>query len=175
MITTAARCVDVPEVICVSSASVVCVFVDWLTKGNFQELKNAQNNTMTDSIANLLTIIRNAYLARRDSVTLPHSIINARIADLLVTSGFLESSTSGSGDAPHRELHLTLRYFDGQPAVSGIKRLSRPSVRSYVSWNNIPRTPSDVGVVILSTSKGLMTQREAIKMRLGGELICTVW
>lgn len=127
-----------------------------------------------DPIADFLTIIRNAYKARRGQITAPHSRIKEEVAKLLSKAGFL-GEVKIEGEVPSKKITATLIYHQGQPILSHIARVSTPSVRTYARASRIPVTLSGRGITILSTSKGLMTNKDAKKARLGGEIICRIW
>lgn len=128
-----------------------------------------------DTIADFLTIIRNGYLAKKDTVSAKYTKISEGIAKLLKEDGFI-AEYSVEDAKPSKKLNLTLRYFDKNlPAVTGIKRISKGSVRIYSSYNQIPQALSGAGTTIVSTSSGLMTQKTAKEKHLGGEVICQVW
>jgi small subunit ribosomal protein S8 len=131
---------------------------------------------MTDPIADMLTRIRNAARVRKTKISLPSSRLKVRIAELLRDEGFL-SSVSESTDGPRQILELEVKYLPNgtQPVLRGVRRESKPGQRVYVSYNEIPRVQSGQGVAILSTSKGVITDRQARKQKVGGELICAVW
>jgi small subunit ribosomal protein S8 len=130
---------------------------------------------MTDPIADLLTRIRNATGARKANVDVPWSRQKEEIARVLVEEGYLEGLTVVDGE-PRRVLRIDLRY-DAQrrSVITGIRRVSRPSLRVYVGVKNIPPVRRGLGVNVLSTSKGVMVDRTARRENLGGEVICTVW
>lgn len=127
-----------------------------------------------DTIADFLTAIRNGYLANKTTVTVNSSKIRQEIAKILKNEGYITDFTTES-DKPSDKISLTLRYFDDLPAVAGIKRISRPSVRIYKGHTSIPHTLSGSGLTIISTSSGLMSGKDARKKHLGGEIICQVW
>ncbi len=128
-----------------------------------------------DTIADFITIIRNGYLAKRDTVVAKHTIISEEIAKLLVADGYI-ADYSVENTKPSKKIIMTLRYFDKDlPAVTGIKRISKSSVRIYSGFNKIPQALSGAGTTIISTSQGLMTQKTAREKHLGGEVICQVW
>jgi small subunit ribosomal protein S8 len=131
---------------------------------------------MTDPIADMLTRIRNAARVRKTKISLPSSRLKVRIAELLRDEGFL-SSVSESTDGPRQILELEVKYLPNgtQPVLRGVRRESKPGQRVYVSYSEIPRVQSGQGVAILSTSKGVITDRQARKQKVGGELICAVW
>lgn len=131
--------------------------------------------SMADPIADLLTRIRNAQLAGHESLTLPASKLKQRVAEVLSKEGYL-GEVAFSDDGKQGELSIQLKYgAEKMPAISEIKRVSRPGRRVYVSVSDIPRVKNGLGVAVLSTSKGVVVDREARKSRLGGELLCTVW
>ena len=129
----------------------------------------------TDPIADMLTRIRNAGLARLETTTVPYSKIKERIASLLQEEGYIESfKVEKDGASP--VLSIQLRYSrERQSAVVGIRRVSRPGRREYVSYREIPKVLNGMGISIVSTSRGLMTDRTARAEKVGGELICEVW
>ena len=132
---------------------------------------------MTDPIADMLTRIRNAALARHDRTELPASRVKAAVAEILKSEGFIAdvrpSESEGVGPA---KLTIVLKYGrDRTSAIDGVKRISRPGRRVYVRHDRIPRVFSGLGISILSTSRGLMSDREARRQKIGGELLCEVW
>jgi small subunit ribosomal protein S8 len=130
---------------------------------------------MTDPISDMLTRIRNASLARHDRTEMPHSMLKERVAHVLKSEGFLDDVRVSDGDGP-KTLLLVLRYGrDRQSAIDGVRRVSTPGRRVYVRHDRIPRVLSGMGVSILSTSQGVMTDKDARKQRVGGELLCEVW
>ena len=130
---------------------------------------------MTDPIADMLTRIRNAITARKAKVLVPHSKLKRQIADLLVEEGYIVSVREEKGEA-QGTIVLELRYdVNSRNAIEGIRRVSRPGQRSYKRKDQLPRVRSGLGVAILTTSKGIMTDRQARKAGLGGELLCEIW
>jgi small subunit ribosomal protein S8 len=130
---------------------------------------------VTDPIADMLTRIRNASLARHRELTLPSSRIKRDIARILVEEGFIESYAA-SQDGVQELLTLQLKYVEGRtPVVSGLKRISKPGLRVYARKTEIPRVLGGLGTAILSTSHGIMTGQSARKLNLGGEVLCYVW
>lgn len=130
---------------------------------------------MTDFTANFLTRIRNAQMARHERLTAPASNMTVAITHILKREGFIENYKVIEGDK-RRLIRVHLRYLRGRnAAVRGILKVSRPGRRHYVGVEDIPRVRGGLGIAILSTSKGLLTGREARKQRVGGELICKVW
>lgn len=129
-----------------------------------------------DPIANLLTSIRNGYLAKKASTSVPHSKIVAGICDILAKHQFIKTHTLKEVDKTKKIIEIELEYLPGLiPVLSGIKRLSRPSVRLYAGKNKLPRPMSKVTLSIISTSQGIMSGKDARSKGLGGELICQVW
>jgi small subunit ribosomal protein S8 len=130
---------------------------------------------MTDPIADMLTRIRNAALARHDRAEMPHSHLKEHIAHVLKGEGYIDDVRVGESEGP-KVLTLVLRYGrDRQSAIDGVRRISTPGRRVYVRFDRIPRVRSGMGVSILSTSRGVMTDKDARKNRVGGELLCEVW
>jgi small subunit ribosomal protein S8 len=131
--------------------------------------------TVTDPIADMLTRIRNALMVRHDNVLVPASKIKLAIARILKEEGFIIDYEVVKGK-PHREIKIQLRYFDeNKPAISGLKRVSKPGLRVYVQKKEIPRVYGGLGIAIVSTPKGLRTGQEAWRQGAGGELLCYVW
>jgi small subunit ribosomal protein S8 len=130
---------------------------------------------MTDPIADMLTRIRNAALARHDRTEVPASRLKAAVAEILKNEGFIADVRPSEGDGP-KKLTIVLKYGrDRASAIDGVRRVSRPGRRVYVRHDRIPRVYSGLGISILSTSHGLMSDREARRLKLGGELLCEVW
>jgi len=131
--------------------------------------------TVTDPIADMLTRIRNAIMVRHDSVLVPASKIKLSIAKILKEEGFISNYEVVKGK-PHREIKVQLRYYDNnKPAISGLKRMSKPGLRLYVQKREIPRVYGGLGIAILSTSQGLRTGQQAWRQGSGGELLCYIW
>ncbi len=131
---------------------------------------------MTDPIADMLTRIRNACRARHPEVVVPHSRIKAAVARVLEDEGFLAAVHEETGPDGHPVLRIELRYGEeGEPIVESIRRRSRPSRRVYVGRDAIPRVRNGLGVAVLSTSKGVLSDRQAREAGVGGELLCEVW
>lgn len=125
---------------------------------------------VNDPISDLLTRIRNGYLAKNQTVALPWSKLKENLAEILVKNGFLLEKEKNEQD-----LILKLKYNGGVPALTNIKRISKPSLRIYAGKNKLPRVLGGTGMAIISTPQGLMTNREAYKKNLGGEIICEVF
>jgi small subunit ribosomal protein S8 len=133
--------------------------------------------SMTDPIADFLARIRNGIRARKSNIECPRSNMKLRLAEILRDEGFLGSVTA-TEDNKQGVLKLTLRY-DGRPgqgsAITGMRRVSRPGQRAYVPAKQVPRVRNGLGIAILSTSQGVMTDREARTKGVGGEVLCEVW
>lgn len=130
--------------------------------------------SVTDPIADMLTRIRNALSAGRDTVAVPHSILKEQIAGILKKEGYI--SDCAVGGEGRKTMTIRLKYTaEGESAITGLKRVSMSGLRRYVKADKIPLVLGGMGTAIVSTSAGLMTGREARKKRLGGEFICTVW
>ena len=130
---------------------------------------------MTDSIADLLTRIRNGYLAHNAEVSIPFSNQKATIANVLAANGYVESVNVVDADKMSKSLSIKLKYMGREPAISTIQRISTPGRRVYSQTKDIKTVLSGNGIQIVSTSQGVMTDSEARAKNLGGELICKVW
>ena len=132
--------------------------------------------TMQDPMADMLTRIRNAQQAGIEAISMPSSGLKIAVAKVLEEEGYIEShSTSDSEGGKKANLSITLRYHEGRPVIEEISRLSRPGLRQYKSKDDIPQVKGGLGVIILSTNKGVMTDRAARAVGVGGELICSVF
>jgi len=129
--------------------------------------------SMTDPIADMLTRIRNALSAGKLTVTMPSSTKKIAIANLLVKEGYITGVNTQDIDGKP-VLEVTLKYYEGQPVIDLIKRVSRPGLRVYKGKDDLPSVMNGLGVAVVSTSKGLMTDRAARKAGHGGEVICYV-
>ncbi|HTP24267.1 MAG TPA: 30S ribosomal protein S8 [Anaeromyxobacteraceae bacterium] len=131
--------------------------------------------SMTDTVADMLTRIRNASSARHEKVVVPASNLKLRIAEVLREEGYIKDFVRHESP-PQDTITILLKYSaEREPAISDIKRLSRPGLRRYVPTDGIPRVLNGMGIAILSTSRGVLVDREARKLKVGGELICTVY
>ena len=132
--------------------------------------------TMSDPIADMLTRIRNANTARHDTVDVPASKMKIAIADILVDEGYIAKYDLVE-DGSFKTLHITLKYGvdKNEKVISGIKRISKPGLRVYANTEDIPRVLGGLGIAILSTNKGVVTDKEARKLGVGGEVLCFVW
>ena len=130
---------------------------------------------MTDPVSDMLARIRNGALARHDRVEMPHSFLKKNIAEVLKAEGYVDDVRESDGDGK-KTLTLVLRYGRGKDsAIDGVRRVSAPGCRVYVRYDRIPRVRSGMGISILSTSRGVMTDRQAREQKVGGELLCEVW
>ena len=129
--------------------------------------------SMSDPIADMLTRIRNAQLAKKQSVKMPSSNIKLSIADVLKDEGYI-NDFSVVNDNSRNTLEITLKYYSGDPVIEQIKRISKPGLRIYKSSKNLPDIMNGLGIAIVSTSKGVMTERKARVVGIGGELLCTI-
>jgi len=133
--------------------------------------------TMTDPIADMLTRIRNANVAMHDQVRMPSSKLKEALAGILQREGYIQGfSVQDSLGRPGRTLEIDMKYAaDRSRTISGVRRVSKPGLRVYTGADKVPRVLGGLGVAVLSTSHGLMTDREARQRRVGGEILCYVW
>ncbi|MBQ3755348.1 MAG: 30S ribosomal protein S8 [Clostridia bacterium] len=131
---------------------------------------------MTDPIADMLTRIRNALTAKHETVEIPASKIKVAIADILVREGYVKSYEIVEGEVQNTIL-VTLKYAPNknQKVLTGLKRVSTPGLRVYASVDNLPRVLNGMGIAILSTSKGILTDKEAKAQHIGGEVLAYIW
>jgi len=127
---------------------------------------------MSDPIADMLTRVRNAQAASKFDVTMPSSKLKLAIAKVLKEEGYISDFSSDSAAKP--TLTVTLKYYEGRPVIDELKRVSRPGLRIYKNKDNIPTILNGLGIAIVSTSAGVMTDKEARASGRGGEIICTV-
>ncbi len=131
--------------------------------------------TMTDPIADMLTRLRNANAARHSSVQMPYSKFKENIAQILKREGYI-ADYSAEPARVGKNLVLTLKYSkDGQPSIVGIKRISKPGLRRYTKSDNLPAPLGGLGIAVISTSAGLMTQKECQQKGIGGEIVAFIW
>jgi small subunit ribosomal protein S8 len=131
--------------------------------------------SITDPIADMLTRIRNALLARHEFVLIPASRMKLSVAKILKAEGFITDYEVLKGK-PQRMIKIYIKYTNkGQPVLSGLKRVSKPGLRVYCGRNEIPRVYGGMGIAILSTSKGIMSGKQAWHEHAGGEILCYVW
>ena len=131
---------------------------------------------MTDPIADMLTRIRNAIAVRHETVMIPASKIKLELAKTLEEEGFIEGYEVAKTSAPQASIRIHLHYRGkDEPAILGLKRVSKPGLRVYVGKGEIPRVYGGIGLAIVSTSKGVMAGRKAWRAGVGGELLCFIW
>ena len=130
---------------------------------------------MTDTIADMLIRIKNAYLVGKEQVVLPSSKILQAIAQVLVNAGYLQEMQVVENAKGQKELELTLRYINDLPAMTDVKRVSKPGCRVYVTAAKIPAVLHGYGLAVLSTSQGILADSEAKAKKLGGELLAEIW
>lgn len=125
---------------------------------------------MTDPIADMLTRIRNAHLALHKEVSVPRSKMKEAIIAILKQEGYVEDAT-----VEDRSINIQLKYYQGRPAITGLKRMSKPGRRVYVNFRAIPSVQNGLGICILSTSRGVLDGISAQEAKVGGELLCEIW
>ncbi len=131
---------------------------------------------INDPISDLLTRIRNAGTANHSTVQVPHSKLKQQMAEILKREGYIRDVTLDAPEGIRRNMTLTLKYdVRKEFAIRGLKRVSKPGLRRYVGAKDVPRVLNGLGISILSTSKGILTDREARKNGAGGELLCQIW
>src|ERR1700757_4110573 len=126
-------------------------------------------------ISDLITRIRNAQMRAKSKVSTPGSKMRANVLDVLKSEGFIRGYASVAHASGRSELEIELKYFDGEPVIREIERISKPGRRVYVAVRNLPRINNGLGVAILSTPKGVMADHDAREANVGGEIICTVF
>ncbi|MEO0254061.1 MAG: 30S ribosomal protein S8 [candidate division WOR-3 bacterium] len=130
---------------------------------------------VNDSISDMLIRIKNALMRKKDKVSVSYSKLLERVAELLKREGFINDYEI-KGESVKKELIIHLKYDEeGNPLITDVKRVSKPGRRIYVKKDNIPWVNNGMGIAILSTSKGIITDREARRLKIGGELLCEVW
>ena len=132
--------------------------------------------TMSDPIADMLTRIRNANTAKHDTVDVPASKMKTAIADILLNEGYIKRYDIVE-DGTFKTIHITLKYGadKNEKVISGLKRISKPGLRVYANSEEVPKVLGGLGIAIVSTNKGVVTDKEARKLGVGGEVLCFVW
>lgn len=130
--------------------------------------------SMSDPIADFLTRIRNAQMAAKPNVGMPSSKIKVALSQLLQDEGYIAAYAVDANEGKPL-LNVELKYFQGKPVIEEIKRVSRPGLRSYKASDNLPNNRAGLGISIMSTNKGLMTEKQASAAGIGGEVLCTVF
>jgi len=131
--------------------------------------------SMTDPISDMLTRIRNAQTAGHDELSFPASRVKHRIVEILKQEGYIEDFSRHDDEGPQGTIEIRLKWHAGQPAIEGLRRVSRPGQRRYARSNDIPKVRNGLGIMIVSTSQGMMTDRAARKAGVGGELVFSIW
>jgi small subunit ribosomal protein S8 len=131
--------------------------------------------TMTDPLGDMLTRIRNAQLRKKTKVTTPGSSLRQRVLDVLQSEGYIRGYSKIDYDGGRSEFEIELKYYDGEPVIREIERVSKPGRRVYASVKTLPRVMNGLGVSILSTPKGVMSDSEARDQNVGGEVLCRVF
>jgi len=129
--------------------------------------------SMQDSVADMLTRIRNGQMSSKKEVTMPSSNLKSAVADVLQKEGYINGYSVEEGAKP--ELTVELKYFEGKPVIEEIDRFSRPGLRRYAGADELPTVRGGLGIAVVSTSKGVMTDRAARAANVGGEVLCTVF
>jgi small subunit ribosomal protein S8 len=129
--------------------------------------------SMSDPIADMLTRIRNAQSVNKEQVSIPASNLKAAIASVMQDEGYI-TSFSVEGESANKSLVIKLKYFDNQPVIETLDRISKPSLRQYAGKDDMPSVMNGLGIVIVSTPKGVMTGQSAKAQNIGGEILCSV-
>jgi len=130
---------------------------------------------VNDPVGDMLTRIRNAQMRRKSKVSTPGSKLRSRVLDVLAAEGYIRGYSTTEFGNGRTEFEIELKYFDGQPVIRKIARVSKPGRRVYVSVSNMPRVANGLGITIVSTPKGVMADHDARENNVGGELLCTVF
>ena len=131
--------------------------------------------TMTDPLGDMLTRIRNAQMRRKQFVFTPNSKLRAWVLDVLKSEGYIKSYEIEKSVSGTDVIKVSLKYFDGEPVIKELKRVSTPGRRVYLGVDNLPKVRQGLGVAVVSTSKGIMSDSQARQSRVGGEVLCTVF
>ena len=131
--------------------------------------------TMTDPLGDMLTRIRNAQMRRKQFVVTPNSKLRAWVLDVLKSEGYIKSYEIEKSPSGADTIKVSLKYFDGEPVIKELKRVSTPGRRVYLGVDNLPKVRQGLGVAVVSTSKGIMSDSQARQSRVGGEVLCTVF
>jgi small subunit ribosomal protein S8 len=129
---------------------------------------------MNDPISDMIIRIKNALMAKHDEVSIPHSNVKAQIGQILLANNYVEECRVEKR-APQSDIVIKLKYVGRVPAITDVKRVSKPGRRIYAPANKIPRALGGYGITIVSTSKGIMTDKEAKQQNIGGEVLCQIW
>jgi small subunit ribosomal protein S8 len=138
--------------------------------------KISKNKTTNDPISDFLTRIRNVIMVQKEQVAIPYSKSKIALANLLKEEGYLNNvQVINEDDVSSKSIVVDIRYVNGKPAITGLKKISKPGLRKYSKAQYAPRVLSGLGISILSTNKGLITDRKAREDKVGGEILCQVW
>jgi len=168
--------------ICVSTAFAESASASLLTRARFRALRRQAGKigrrkfTMTDPIADMLTRIRNANMAKHDKVDVPASKMKLAIAGILADEGYIRNYEV-TGEAPFKNITITLKYGadKNDKVITGLKRISKPGLRVYSSAEDMPKVLGGLGIAIVSTNKGIITDKQARKENVGGEVLAFIW
>ena len=150
--------------------------IAWCYKGKLVGGKGKSKMSHTDSISDMLTRIRNAVHATHESVEIPLSKLKVQIAEVLKKEGYITSYELLQSDSVKKNMKITLKYGPrGEKLITGIQRVSKPGLRVYTKSKDAKRVLDGLGIYIISTSKGLVTDRQARKEKVGGEVLCQIW
>lgn len=130
--------------------------------------------SMSDPIADMLVRIRNAHMVEKKQVNIPASNLKSAIASVMQQEGYIDSF-SVMGESANKTINIKLKYYDNQPVIESLQRISKPSLRVYVASTQMPRIMNGLGIVIISTPKGVMTGQDAAAQNIGGEVLCSVF
>lgn len=130
---------------------------------------------VTDTVGDYLTRIRNAQARKKNEVLVPSSKMLVAISKVLKQEGFIEEFEEDSSNEVQKTLKVKLRYLDNKPVIRKLMRISKPGVRVYSGYRNIPKVKSGIGITILTTPRGVMSGEQARKEKVGGELLCKIW
>lgn len=131
--------------------------------------------SMSDPIADMLTRIRNAHMVDKKHVDIPASNLKASIANVMQQEGYIDSFSIDEEVAAKKMINIKLKYYDNKPVIEMLKRISKPSLRVYVSSSEMPSIMNGLGIVVVSTPKGVMTGQQAQKENVGGEILCSIY
>jgi small subunit ribosomal protein S8 len=138
--------------------------------------KRKTNKVSNDPVSDLLTRVRNAILVNKEQVSIPYSKLKHSLASLLQEEGYVNHvQVINEDDAPRKSIIIDLKYVSGVPAISGLRKVSKPGLRKYTRAQYAPRVYSGLGISVISTSQGLKTDRKARTEKVGGEILCQVW
>jgi small subunit ribosomal protein S8 len=138
--------------------------------------KRKTNKVSNDPVSDLLTRLRNAIMVNKEQVSVPYSKLKHSLANLLQEEGYVNHvQIINEDDAPRKSIIVDLKYVNGTPAISGLRKVSKPGLRKYTRAQYAPRVYSGLGISVISTSQGLKTDRKARAEKVGGEILCQVW